>query len=147
MRDLSDHIEESVSGRRIEEVLDPATMAQLKKELATPDIRPQTFDVSVEGWFARLELWGKVKIKHSDPENRVKEEITKSQLLRILSDDNLLKMFGKWHVEDISINKVSIYRDYIGMDGRQYREEFVVDIELKDELKKAVKGKGLFGWF
>lgn len=147
MSELSEYISACVNGKRLDEVLDPAELAKLQRELAEPDMRPQPTDVTIEGWFRRIMLWGNIKIEHKDPENRERGGITKNQFFAILQDDNLLKMFGRFHIEEIAINKINVYRDYIGMDGKQYREEFVITIELKDELKKAFKPKGFWGWF
>ena len=127
--------------------MDPAEYEMLRRELSTPDLRPSDVDVTVDGWMFRVELWGKLKIRHKDPENHRNEEISKSQFLSRLSDKNLLKMCGKWRTQERDMNKLTMYRDYIGMDGRQYREEFLIDIELRDEIKKAVKPKGFWGWF
>jgi hypothetical protein len=147
MQDAAEHIYKVVNGMRIEEVIDQPDWALVKRQLSVPDMRPQAFDVTIDGWMARIELWGKIKIRHEDPENRVKEDISQAKFLQRLTDTNLLKMFGTWKIEEFAINKVQIYRDYIGMDGKQYRESFVVEIELKDELKKAIKPKKFFGLF
>jgi len=147
IKSLLEHVECVVLGTRLEEAFGPEMYAQYKQELSVPDMRPQTFDVSVEGWIARIELWGRLKIKHIDPENRKKEDIGKAKFINTLADDNLNKMFGTWSMEDHAINKLEIYRDYIGMNGNQYRERFIVEIDLKDELKKAIKSKKVFGLF
>lgn len=147
IKDLSEHVERIVDGYEIVEAFDPDMMDIYRQELSVPDMKPQAFDISVEGWVARIELWGKLKVKHIDPESRTKENINKTTFIRRLADDNLNKMFGKWQIENIAINKLEIYRDYIGINGRQYRERFIMEIDLKPELKKAVKVKKFFGLF
>lgn len=147
MNEFVDRIESSVSGARIDETFSAEEIEQFRQELAIPDMRPAVSDVTINAWMYRMGCWGDVKIKHKDPENHFKGEISKEKFLKLLSDVNLIRAFGKWDIKDTDINKVTIYRDYIGIDGRQYREEFLIEIEFIEELKKAVKPKGFWGWF
>jgi len=147
MEDLFDYIKRITEGAKLEEVLDQPDWALVRRQLSVPDMKPQLFDVTVDGWMARIEYWGKIKIRHEDPENKIRQDISQAKFMQRLTDTNLLKMFGTWKIEEFAINKLQIYRDYIGMDGNQYRESFTIEIDLKDELKKAIKPKKLFGLF
>ena len=147
MRDFVERIEGLIYGTRVDEVMDPAEFEMLRHELSIPDMRPSVVDVTIDGWLYRMEAWGPIKIKHTDPENHRKEEISRSEFHRKLSDKSDLRAFGKWHVVDRDINKVLIYRDYFGLDGREYREEFLIEVQFKEEIKKAIKPKWFQGWF
>lgn len=117
---------------------------QLAKELGTPDMRPQAFDQSWVAWLKRIELWGKVNIKHNDPENKVKnKKMTQTQMIDHIADPEMIRIFGTFHVKEYKINKIGLIRKYIGTDGKKYKEEFIVEVDLRPELRKALKG----GWF
>lgn len=124
--------------KRMSEYLDPETVARVQKELASPDIRMQTFDVTVEGWLARIDLWGKVKYVHEDPENKFKGEISKTQFISKIKDTSLNKLFGEFKTEVTAINKLVLSREYVGLDFKKHTEKFIISVELKKELKKAV---------
>lgn len=108
----------------------------MRAELATPDIRPMEFDRTVEGWLARIELWGKITYYHKDPENFWgKKKVTKQQFIKRITDENLNKMFGIWDVKRNSLTKCTLRRDYISPSGKHYAERFIVDIKLRKELR------------
>jgi len=141
MNEMIDSVQES-----LQEKMTPEEKERMRAELTSPDMRPQPFDVSLDGWLLRIELWGKVSYMHIDPENRIKDKVSKNQFMDRMSDQNLLKMFGIWHIEELAINKIKIYRKYVGMDAKEYTEEFIVSIDLRDELKPALKAGGIVGW-
>jgi len=107
--------------------------ARIRRELAHPDVRPCTFDVTFEAWLRRLSLWGKIRIVHIDPEltGRAKKEVTQGQFIKRVTDPEL----GRWHTEALDYNKVVLYRNYVGYDGKTYREQFIVTVDVKDEIK------------
>jgi len=121
--------------------LSPEEIAQMRREMAHPDVRPCTFDVTFEGWLRRLSLWGKIKTEHIDPEisGRTKKKCTQRQLIKRLSDPELVKAFGHWGIKALDYNKVSLYRDYVGYNGKTCKEQFIVTVDVKDEIKNYHK--------
>ena len=110
--------------------------------LRSPEVMPCAIDNNMEFWLKRLSLWGKVIIIYVDPNSRRKEKITASKALDILDDPTLLNTFGKWIFIKKNFKSVELYRDYYDVDGRKKKERMIVDIDLKPELKQALKGKG-----
>ena len=75
------------------EVLSASAIAKMKNELATPEILPCDFDVTIPGWLERIKLWGVVKIKHVDPENHWgKRKITIPKFIELLNNEDLRRM-------------------------------------------------------
>jgi hypothetical protein len=127
---------EMILGVHLNEILSPSEVNKLRDELAEPEILPCSFDVTIPGWLARIGKWGKVTIYHKDPENfRGKRRVTPQQMDRRLGDVGVNKMFGRWSVEKKSLTKVVFYRDYIGVSGRHYTEQFIVSVKLRKELR------------
>jgi len=127
---------EMIAGIHLYEILSPTEVKKLKDELADPEILPCTFDVTVPGWLSRIGRWGKLTIHHKDPENfRGKRRVTPQQMDRRLGDVGVNKMFGRWSVDKKGLTKVVFYRDYIGVSGRHYTEQFIVSVKLKKELR------------
>jgi hypothetical protein len=127
---------EMITGVTLYEILSPTEIKKLRDELADPEILPCTFDVTIPGWLARIGRWGAVTVQHKDPENfRGKRKVTPQQMDRRLGDVGVNKMFGRWSVEKKSLTKVVFYRDYIGVSGRHYTEQFIVSVKLKKELR------------
>jgi len=125
-----------IAGIHLYEILSPTEVKKLKDELADPEILPCTFDVTVPGWLSRIGRWGKLTIHHKDPENfRGKRRVTPQQMDRRLGDVGVNKMFGRWSVDKKGLTKVVFYRDYIGVSGRHYTEQFIVSVKLKKELR------------
>jgi len=123
----------------LNEALDPSTLARLKSEFATPDMRPNNFDVTFESWLIRIGTWGKTKIIHNDPEFRSKKQVTDKQMISRINDTTLLKTFGKFGIDQHSFSKVILFRNYKGMNGKKYKEEFIVTNDLskvKQRMKK-----------
>jgi len=127
---------EMILGVTLNEILSPSEVKKLRDELAEPEILPCSFDVTIPGWLARIGKWGKVTIHHKDPENfRGKRRVTNQQMDRRLGDVGVNKMFGRWSVEKKGVTKVVFYRDYIGVSGRHYTEQFIVSVKLRKELR------------
>lgn len=122
------------------EALSPKELEAMRKIVATPDVRPCDFDLSIDGWIARLELWGKVRITHTDPEFGTKNKVlTLNQFLDKVSATNINKIAGKFDIDRKDVNRVEMFREYVGANDKKYRESFMVTVELKPELKKALK--------
>jgi len=138
---IFDRISYIIEGHDLTESLSAQAAAQMRKELGTPTIMPQPFDVTLEAWLHRLSLWGKVKVKHSDPElsGWGKKQVSASQMIKKLADPSLLKAFGVWSIDEVDVNKLTLKRDYVGLNGKRYKEQFFVEVDLKPELKQALK--------
>jgi len=123
-------------GIKLEEVLTKTEINRMKDELATPEILPCGFDVSIPGWLERIRLWGKIEIYHKDPENFWgKKKTTERQFLNAISNDELNKLLGQWRIEKKKMTKVSFYRDYLDIKGKSRREEFIISVKLRKELR------------
>lgn len=112
---------------------------RLRKELACPKVTPQDFDVTYEGWLQRIGTWGTIRIAHINPEYKEKREVNKDIMVRTVSDPESLRLLGAWSIDSPAVNICIIYRDYVGLDGRDYREAFNVEVDLRPDLKKAMK--------
>jgi len=112
----------------------------MRAAVAVPDVRPCDFDITFNGWMARISLWGKVNIVYNDPEFKVKKTITVEQFLSKMDNPDVARD-GKFDVDRKDVNKVELFREYTGMRGKAYRESFMVTVDLKPELKKALGGR------
>lgn len=130
MRDLIENL------LHLHEVLTKEEENRIRSELAVPEILPCTFDVTVPGWFARIELWGRIEIIHRDPETfRGKRKVTRKQFIDRISNDEITRMLGRWEIKKNNTTSVTFYRGYIGIDGRKYTEEFIISVRLRKELR------------
>jgi hypothetical protein len=137
MQQILDYITDR--SHRLDEALSRADVALLKQQLSYPDVRPCTFDESFEAWLYRIGLWGKVEIVYNDPEFKVKNRtLTQAKFIEKVTNDAVQKILGKWSIDRKEMNRVELYREYVGMTGKKYRESFMVTVELKPELKKAM---------
>lgn len=124
------------SGMLLSEALSKSEIKQMEAELAVPEILPCTFDVTIPGWLARIKLWGKIKIKHVDPENHWgKRKVTQATFLKKISNEELTRMLGKWHLDKTGLTSVEFVRDYLGKKDKWYTEKFLIDVKLKRELR------------
>jgi hypothetical protein len=136
-REIVEIASKIANGTRLDEKLTPEQLAREREELATPDVRPCDFDVTFEGWMDRISLWGKIHIKHIDPEFKFRGEVSTEKFLRKIADDSyMVKAFGKWDLERTAFNKVKMWRGYVGLDGKQYTEEFLIEVELRPDWNK-----------
>ncbi len=108
----------------------------LFEDLASPKLEPQSFDFNWQGWIKRISFWGKVKIQHRDEYYRLREWITTGEFLKRVSSSELGKSFAAWKTVRWAINRLTLYRDYKGPDGKKYTEEFKFTIELRPELRR-----------
>jgi len=112
--------------------LTEAEINRMRDEVATPEILPCEFDVTIPGWLERIKLWGMIKIYHKNPENfRGKKKVSINQFLDGISGS----CSGKWSVKKRGLTKVTFHRTYIGRDGRFYVEQFFVNAKLRKELR------------
>lgn len=126
--------------RLLAEALSPQELERMRQIVATPDIRPCDFDRTFDGWMGRIELWGKVVITHTDPEFNVRNKsMTVQQFLDKISKLDVNKTMGKFDIDRKDINKVELYREYVGINNQKYRESFMITVDLKPELKKALR--------
>ena len=105
-----------------------------------PDISPCAFDNNLEFWLGRMELWGKLRITYTSPTGK-KEKITQGKMIDLMTDSTLINTFGKWDWKKKATNMIEFYRNYYGSDGKKKSESILVDIDLKDNIKQAIKGK------
>jgi hypothetical protein len=143
MRRLVDEILKETS-KGIREWLDiPAPKMTPHEMLAYPDPRPQAFDISMDFYLDRISLWGKLKFYYSDTFYRVKnQEITRKRFLELIRDEDMLKMFGIWDDDAIAHNKILFTRTYKGLDGKKHKQELLIVIDLREELKNALRRAG-----
>jgi hypothetical protein len=127
---------QAFDGVRLDEALSATELATMRDELSTPEVLPCVFDVTIPGWMARIELWGRISIVHKDPETFCgKRNVTKKQFIDRISDESLTKMLGKWSIKKNGMTSVTFVRDYVGLDGKHYKEELIIDVDLKPELR------------
>ena len=126
------------------------TQNELKEMLAYPDMRPYDFDISLSAWFYRISFWGSIGIKYTDLENSIKNiSVTQQKFLDVVGDEEDNKIFGLWQINQLEVNKLVFYRNYLAYDGKKYKKEFVVEVKLKGNFQKEmdkIKNKGIFGW-
>ena len=124
------------SETKIEEALSAKEIADLRDQLATPDCRPMDFDITIQGWIVRIEKWGKITYYHKDPENYWgKKKVNKEDFIERISDPELNRMFGRWDIKRKGLTKCVLRRSYIDFKGKKRTEQFIVDIELRKELR------------
>lgn len=134
--DMLDFVQGYANALLLNEVLSKAEIDRMRDEVATPEVLPCTFDVSIPGWLERIGLWGRINIRHKNPEKwRGKRVVTQAQFIRGLMPDEITKYFGKWEFSKKGLTKVECSRTYFGIDGKKYVEKFFVNIKLKKELR------------
>jgi tRNA-dihydrouridine synthase len=129
--------------------MSPGEYEETMNILSTPDARPGLFDGTLEAWLLRISLWGKIKITHKNPENRIVRSMTEDQFLDYIDDQTRNASYGKWTVEEVEINKIRYYRKFWSIYGKEVTEELIVDIDLRPDLKKKInqarRKLGIFG--
>jgi len=116
-----------------------------KDNWSNPSILPNRLDLTWKNWLNRLRNWGRIKILHVDPENKFKGEITENKFISLMGASEMLKVYGRFRVEIIKIHKMELIREYVGMDGKVYKEIFQISVDLKKELKKGLHWFQYFG--
>ncbi|MFA5316087.1 MAG: hypothetical protein WC369_01530 [Dehalococcoidales bacterium] len=128
--------------------LTDAEREEIDAKLATPDARPfSDIDGTYEAWLLRISLWGKIKITHKNPENRIVGSITEDQFLDYIDDQTRNASYGQWIMEAVEVNKIRFYRKFYAIIGREVTEELIVDIDLRPDLKEKLrKARRKSGW-
>jgi hypothetical protein len=121
--------------------------------LAIPDARPAEGDRTVEAWLLRISIWGKLKLIHNNPDEKIKNQImTIEQFLNYLNDQRRNAIYGKWTVDNPKIDLVKITRKFYSfLLDKEIVEELIVEIDLREDLKAILKqtrkSMGLLGMF
>jgi len=97
---------------------------------SNPDIRPNKFDRTWQNWFNRIDSWGKINILHVDPEKSTRSNWGRQQFIDRMGDSEMLKVYGKWEIQQVKINKMEFWNNYIGLDGKQYKEIIQIKVDL-----------------
>ena len=131
----------------------PTTMSAAEREktlriLNIPDSRPNIDDGTLEAWLYRISFWGDIKITHKDPEDRTKRSMTKYQFLDYVDDQRQNQAYGKWMVDVPKMEKVIFHRTFWSIRGKDVKEEMIIDIKLRPDLKKVLtKARRKLGLF
>jgi len=144
MRQLVEDILKDLDKKEVKEWLDISAPKMTPHEmLSYPDPRPQVFDISMDFYLDRISLWGKLNFYYSDTFYRVKnQQITRKRFLELIRDEDMLQMFGVWDVEVLAHNKILFTRTYKGLDGKKHKQELLIVIDLREELKNALRRAG-----
>lgn len=129
-------LSETNRGPRLDEVLTKAEMDVMRDQIATPEILPCDFDMTIPGWLARIEFWGKITFRQKDPESFWGwKKVSEKQFLDRISDEGLNKLFGQWSIKKNNVTKVTFHRDYIDRNNRHRQERFEISVKLKPKLR------------
>jgi hypothetical protein len=105
-------------------------------ELAAGDITPSTFDVTIPAWIERIQLWGKVVVKHSDPSYHWgKRKVSIPMFIKTLNNQELNKFFGNWRFEKTGFTTIEFIRDYVDSKSVNRTEKFLISVKLKKEFR------------
>jgi len=119
--------------------------------LSYPDPRPMDFDNNLEAWLLRISNWGRIKITHTNPEDKTKRTLNANQFLDYIDNQARNATYGLFDVETPKIDRIRFYRSFWSIYGKKVTEEIIVDIDLKPSLANALKKvrglKGLLGKF
>ena len=122
--------------------MSPEDRKRVETMLALPDMRPYDEDGNLEAWLLRISLWGKIKITQNDPANGIRNKnMSNDNFLDHVDNQELNKLFGKWEINVMEVNKLRFYRTNWGLDGKDKEEEMVVEVDLRDDLKKLLKSR------
>ena len=125
------------TGHRLDEALSKEDTEILRKQLAYPDIRPCVFDETFEAWLYRIGLWGKIEITYNDPEYKIKNRvITQDKFIKKVGNPDVNRILGQWSMDRKNVTKMEMFREYVGMDGKKYRESFIIEVTLNPGLRK-----------
>jgi hypothetical protein len=130
----------------------PEQKKHIEKMLALPDARPSLGDVTLSAWLLRVSLWGKLHIKHNNPDEKVRNvSMSYEQLISYMDDQRRNATYGKWVIEYPKINLVKFVRKFYSfLLGKETVEEIIVEIDLREDLKALLKqvrkSTGLFGF-
>jgi len=153
-KELLENIYDTEVFRELEQKLKPAgkmspqEMERIGKLLATPSALPRDFDRTMEAWLLRISIWGKLSIRRKDPEEKVNRTMRNMELVSYLGDTTRNSLRGRWDAEELDLNKIRFFRAFWSVRGKKVTEEIIVTIDLRPDLKKAIKKmRSKLGWF
>jgi hypothetical protein len=135
LKEAINQIREDVGRIALTEVTD----SELRAGLANPDIRPNSFDGTLEAWLFRIDRWGKVNYTYFEPGSKRGKNVSRREFLKAFTNDDLLRAFGKWRNEVLNVNELMWFREFIGIDGKKQVEKFLIKVDLKPEYRDAIK--------
>jgi len=112
--------------------------AHIRELSRVPEVMPCAFDVTIDFWLDRINLWGKLHITRTDPYTKKKEKLTKSKLLDIVTDPTLLNVAGKWNFKKLSLTSVEMYREYVDLAGKKVKESVIIEVELDPVIQGVI---------
>lgn len=107
--------------------------------LAEPCAMPYVQDGTLEAWLLRISLWGKIEITWINPEDDIDRIMSHDEFLDHVDNKKLNNMYGKWQLEEVEINRIRFYREYMGISGEYNVEEMIVDIDLRPDLEEKLR--------
>ena len=108
-------------------------------KLSYPDLRPQDFDGSLEAWLVRVSIWGTIKITHKNPEDNINKPMSEDHFLAYIDNQDRNAVYGVFQVDTPKINQITYSRKFWAITGKEVTEEIIVDVDLKPNLKNALK--------
>jgi hypothetical protein len=79
------------------------------------------------------------------------KDVSTDYFLNYTDNKNRTAIYGKWIIEELAINKIRLHRTFWSILGKNVTEEFIVEIDLRSDLKtiltKVRKSNGLLGMF
>jgi len=112
---------------------------QLKDDILSFDVTPKATDVTLEAWTLRLALYGRLRYKYKNTEERVNKDTTFNHFMDVMEDAHVMKTLGSWNMRKEKDNEVSFTKRYMGMDGRTHEEIFIVIVDLRPEVKRLLE--------
>ena len=116
------------------------TKREMSDNIKTFDIMPNVTDVTIESWYLRLALYGKVKFHYRDTMTQTNKDCSFTFFLQtVTGEQELIRTMGAWSPEKTAYNAVTFSREFYGHTGKKEREEFTMKIEYRPELEKILK--------
>ena len=128
--------------------MSPQEREEIASLLSTPSALPHDFDGTLEAWLLRISIWGRISITRKDPEDNVNRTVSKSEFLAYVDNQSRNAQRGLWKTEEVELNKIRFFRTFWSLIGKNVTEELVVKIDLRPDLKIALKKmRRKLGWF
>jgi hypothetical protein len=115
--------------------MDPSLTAETNWN--NPDIRPNKFDKSIEGWLGRLTTWGEIEYFYYDKTGK-KTRLDKIGFTNKLLCGNFNEIYSQFRIEIRHIYELDFIRTLADKDGKKYEEVLKIHVKLKPELKKGL---------
>lgn len=137
LKNFYDEIHQTKESEEVMEAVNEKMSAKnyefFRKQLATPEILPCYFDVTIYGWLARIALWGDVELSYRNTTDQKKlKTVTKQQMIAKIYSKTGLRVFGKWEIEKLGFSKVKFYRYFLDTNGKKASEEFIINVKIKN---------------